>query len=555
MSHQDCTVPEEIRQGSQEIEPGLIRFALWAPGKHSVSVVGDFNDWDQEASPMKGEEDGIWWCEVRVEKGEHRYKYVIDREIYICDPYAREVDWNEYGPQGLIRCGEDPFQWTDENFRMPDTEARIIYEAHVGDFTDEGTFNAMAHQLGYLKDLGVNVLELMPIFEFPGDFSWGYNPAFTMAPEKSYGSLNDFKNLVNAAHGHGIGVILDIVFNHVAGEHPFTQLYGPDENPFFDGKENPWGFPNLDQQSDAVKGYIHSIQQYWLEDCHIDGFRYDATGNIGYDGENGVSYIAWDARNIKPHAHLIVEHVPEDPTLIGKTEIDAAWHKSWHHIALAQLSEQEHQGYAYGDIDLILQLLDPASNGYPSPHSVINYTESHDWERIIYEAQQNEDTAAVALNKSVLGAALLFTTPGIPMILYGQEVATAIPKDSTMEDGHRPDWGEAFQDEGVQWLFECYKRLIWLRREEKALWAGHVEVLMADAEIKVVFYRRFVEGEDGEILVMLNFAGSEQDFEVHLPRGGKYHEVLTNEDWILGEGAYQGTIPASTARVLKRIGE
>ncbi len=554
MDQKANNAPEGTRQGAWEVESGLVRFALWAPGKESVAVVGDFNDWDTESDPMHGTDNGICWCEVKMEEGEHEYMFVIDGDNYIGDPYAREVNWRAEGAHGLIRTGDEPFQWSDGDFQMPDTETRIIYEAHVGDFTADGTFRAMADQLDYLKDLGINVLELMPIFEFSGDFSWGYNPAYTMAPERSYGTLNDFKYLINEAHARGIAVFLDIVFNHVDYEHPFTQLYGSGENPFFNDKENPWGFPNLDQGSDAVKDYIHQIQNYWLNDCHIDGFRYDATGNIGYDGINGVSFISYDARKIQSHVHLIAEQVPEDPEMIRRTAVNAAWHKSWHHIMVAQLMERDNMGYSFGDMDQIRQVLNPASNGYRSHLEVINYTESHDWERIVYDALQNENTSGSALKRSVLGAAVLFTAPGIPMILYGQEVATAIPKESTMEVGHRPEWGEAFKDDGVKWLFECYKRLIWLRREEKALRTGKMDVWLANAESKVLFYRRFIDGEDDEVVVMLNFSSVEQFFEIQLPRGGEYHEILTNEDWVLGEGDYKSSIPGSTARVLKRIG-
>lgn len=543
--------PAGTRQGAWNMGDNTVRFALWAPGKQSLAVMGPFNDWNREGDVMKVGDDGLWWLEKQLPPGEHRYLFVVDGETVIGDPYAKEVDWNAEGPHALVRVGEEDFAWDDGDYGMPEVSSWVIYEAHVGHFTPAGTFQALTDKLDYLHDLGVNALELMPIFEFPGDHSWGYNPVYTFAPARSYGSLSDLKELINEAHKRGIAVVLDVVFNHVGKDHPFMELYPYEESPFFSGDDNPWGFPDLNHWSDAVKSYVHAFHDYWLNYLHIDGFRYDATAFIKDDGVNGVSFIAHDAHELKSHAMLISEYIPEEPGMIASTRMNAGWNDSWHTLAVAQVREGSYKGLEWGDMETLAERLDPKADGYSGALEVVRYLESHDQARLVYEVRQNPDAADRALQRSVLGAALLLSTPGIPMLYMGQEFATATSSEE-LEDDDSLSW-EALEDDGVKWLFECYQRLIWLRREHPALRSDGVAVWQADNDKKVLVYRRSAAGVDAEVIIMLNFSPSDQDVSITLPRGGKYHEVLTAEDWSLPKGEYNSVIPGSTARVLKRV--
>ncbi|MDD5091123.1 MAG: hypothetical protein PHQ23_09420, partial [Candidatus Wallbacteria bacterium] len=167
----------KVKLGPTVGKDGTVTFALYAPGKTSVHVTGDFNNWDKTANPMDSDSDGIWTTSVKLNSGEYRYKFILNGTAFIGDPYATDVDWQSFGPNGVVTVGKSPYSWGDSFFDSPPLNDLIIYETHVGDFTSQGTYRAMKDKLPHLKKLGINAIELMPVMEFPGDISWGYNPA------------------------------------------------------------------------------------------------------------------------------------------------------------------------------------------------------------------------------------------------------------------------------------------------------------------------------------------------------------------------------------------
>src|SRR5262245_54190731 len=197
-----AAAPEGIQHGAHDWGDGVVTFALWAPWKSSVHLIGDFNNWDMQADPLAVDESGLWWVEKRLEPGIYGYQFVIDGETTTGDPYARALRWAEGSPRphALIEVGATPYAWGDDGFGIKPLNQLVIYELHVGDFSPEGTFEGVTQRLDYLAGLGVDAIELMPIKEFPGDRSWGYNPAYFFAPESAYGSADDLKRLIDAAH-------------------------------------------------------------------------------------------------------------------------------------------------------------------------------------------------------------------------------------------------------------------------------------------------------------------------------------------------------------------
>ena len=532
---------------------GRVTFGLFAPHKKAVSVIGDFNQWDPKATPMTLQEDGVWAAELKLDAGEYGYQFVVDagaqQAVTVADPYARKLRWVEGNemPHGIVVVDATPYQWGDGEFKAKKLNELVIYELHVGDFSSEGTFKGVTEKLDYIRDLGMNAIELMPVQEFPGDRSWGYNPAYFFCPESSYGSIDDLKALIDQAHQRGIAVILDMVFNHTDSSSPLTKLYSYQDSPYFGQDGNPWGFPDLNHWSDATKRLIRDIQDYWLLEFHVDGFRYDHTEGIGWDAESGMNFIAWAARQTKPYAYLIGENLPDPSGVVHNTYIESSWNAGFNYILRAQLCESDQGGNRYGDMQGVFNTIRFQSGGYSDNAQAINYLESHDLERIAHDLRINPalnvDEAVKA--KSKLGALVLFTAMGVPMIYAGQEFGTQTPKTV---DVNKLDW-ERLQDGNWADLRNAYATLARLRAENAALRVNSCELILADDARKVLVFKRWDDGGN-QIVIGLNFASAAQSLEITFPRGGIWHEWLFDYDKDFGDQARQTVeLPMSGGKV------
>ena len=540
--------PPDLPHGAHDRGDGTVTFALWAPWKKSVSLIGDFNNWDPAADPLSVDQNGLWWIEKSLDPGTYAYQFVIDGETVIGDPYARRLRWVEgYDqPHALVEVGAQPYEWGDAGFQIKPLNQLVIYELYVADFSPEGTFAGIIPRLDYLANLGVDAIELMPIQEFPGDRSWGYNSAYFFAPESAYGTVEDLKRLVDAAHQKGIGIILDMVFNHTTSEGPISRLYPYAENPYLGGDGNPWGFPELNTWSDATKRLIADIQSYWLTEFHVDGFRYDYAEGISYDGIGGMSFISWSARQSKPHAYLIAEDIVADPAAVVRdTEIDASWHWQFTKVLRAQLREGEFEGNQYGDLDALVRVLSFAGDGYQDNAQPINYLESHDEERIIHDILTNpEIDEGLAVRKSMLGAIMLFTAQGVPLLYHGQEFGAHAPK--TIEANKIP-W-EYLESEAGQQLYRHYATLAYLRHTQPALQQNNFAPLLMDHERKVLAYHRW-DDNGNSVVVAVNLSRDRQHVAIDFPRAGRWHEWLHDYDEAIGEEPQEVEIPGSYGKV------
>lgn len=527
-----------VRSGAVVGEDGRVTFGLWAPWKKGVALVGSFNGWNKDANPMQVREDGMWWTEIKLEAGEHAYQFVIDansdQPTWLADPYTQRLRWQEGQPHSLVRVGAEPYQWGDEGFHARRLNETIIYEVHVGDFSPEGTFAGVTQRLDYIQSLGVTAIELMPIQEFPGDRSWGYNPAYFFTPEGAYGSPEDLKELIDQAHRRGIAVILDMVFNHTDASNPLTRLYAYQDNPYFGEDGNPWGFPDFNHWDEATKRLIRDIQDYWLLEFHIDGFRYDNAEGIGYDQMSGMSFTAWAARQTKAHAYLIVENLQDPASMVHNTEADASWHESFHHIMRAQLREGDFNGNRYGDMQEVLKQMQFSHAGYSDNAQAINYLENHDQERIAFEIRTNpglnNDEAVRA--KCKLGALVLYTAAGVPMIYAGQEFAMSTPKTI---DANKLQW-ERLGDPVWEELKNWFGNMAALRLQNPAFSQNHLEPLVVDDGRKIIVFKRWND-QGNQVVVGLNFAPAAQQVEIAFPRGGNWHEWIFNYGEDFGEEA------------------
>jgi 1,4-alpha-glucan branching enzyme len=541
----------DLRPGAVDDGKGNLIFALYAPGKQSVHVIGDFNRWNRTADPLTPTPEGLWWLEKKLKKGAYAYQFLVDGELVICDPYATTLvdDSAKKLPRALVEVGRKPYAWRHDSWQRPAFNELIIYELHVGDFTPQGTFQGVIEKLSYLRDLGVNALELMPVFEFAGDTGWGYNPAYFFAVEKGYGTPDDFKQLVDQAHAHGIAIILDLVVAHTAHRHPFNKLYPYQDSPWYGrgiGELNQFGFPMLDYTKPATEEFINDVQEFWCQEFHVDGFRYDYLHGIGSDGAHGAPFLVRSARHCKPDAYLIGEYSPEHAHDCNATGLDGAWRVSFSYALKAVAAGGQFQGYSWEDLRHIFSTLNGWEMGYASASRGVNYSESHDEPRTMRTFYENGLDEQVALHRSALAASILFTMPGEPMLYHGQEWG----EDAERATNKRNliHW-ERLDGSGRQ-LFAHYRKLAWLRREHPALSAETYSLDAIDDERKCVVYHRWNDHGD-EVFVAANFSPEPQTVQLDFFRPGVWREVLS-ERRCETDGQVEWALDPGTAAIFVR---
>lgn len=517
--------PDGLMLGAVARGDGTCTFALYAPGKQQVALVGDFNDWNHSADLLNVTEDGVWWIEKRLDRGAYGYKFVVDG-TEIVDPYARRLS-QDATPQIVV--GAEDYCWGDTGWDRPPFHDLVIYELHIGDFNAPFTFASVREKLPYLRDLGINAIELLPVMGFGGKPGWGYDPRFFFAPEQDYGTPEDLKALIDQAHQHGIAVILDVVFAHTAPDHPFTQLYPLEESPWYGDNDmsepNQFGFPKLDHTKPATKAFVRDIQNFWINEYHVDGFRYDYTLGIGYNMVDGVSYLTHSARESMPNLYLIAEQSPEKPEMVSENNLDAAWHVRFSYAAKALLREGTYHDWDWNNGDQWLGVLDAYAQGYTSPAQMVNYLESHDEPRIVHEVMTAGMDEEAARYKSALGAILLLTAPGVPMLYHGQEWGEATEKTTD----HNPLHWELLDSDGGLGLKTHYQTLIGLRRDHGALRTSNIAIDHCSSESKTLVYHRWNDQGD-EVVVALNFASAEQQVDVPFPSGGRWRDVISGDE-------------------------
>ena len=327
-------------------------FCLFAPGKKSVVLLGDFNDYaPSNAYMMKKDGDYFWITVSGLDEGvEYGYQYLVDGAIKIGDPYATKIldPWNdkwidasvypnlkaypaEYTSDivSVFELNPAEFTWTATSYERPAENSLAIYELLVRDFTEEGSINAVTAKLDYLETLGVNAIELMPIQEFDGNDSWGYNPCFFFAADKAYGTEEAYKTFIDECHKRGIAVILDVVFNHATGQFPYAKMWWDgganktaSNNPFFnvDAPHNWSVFHDFNHTYHYTVEYIDDVLEYWMKEYNVDGFRFDLTkgfvqnpGNYDASGYSAqrigiLKHYAETIRAVDQDAYIIFEH-------------------------------------------------------------------------------------------------------------------------------------------------------------------------------------------------------------------------------------------------------
>ena len=556
------------------IDGNDVILALYAPNKEFVSVKGSWNSEFPDGEMMKLSGDTLWWYQTNLPDGDYYYQYNVQNERIMADPWSKDVDWQD--PTGsyesgdyedaktVFSIGDVPFEWNDQSFIIPSQEEVIVYEMHVGDFKGIagviGTYQEIISKLdeGYFDDLGINAIELMPVNEFEGENSWGYNPTFYMAPESTYGTPNELKQLIDLAHQHGIAVLMDVVFNHMWGSAPLFLLYQPvgswdyqDHDyvncPYFQNQESQWGY-KLQHWNPRTRKHIDDCLQMWVNDYHIDGFRFDHTQGIGWDssGNWGATHYGTMLNDLDSNLIIIAEE--DNSYQINHSDFDSGWDYSYYHMMKSNLMQINDSGHTYGDMWDVGNHIVAGNQGYWDVTGPLVYAESHDESRIIYEAVNYQGMSlTTAYQKSKLGATVLLTSQGTPMLYHGQEFG----QNGT---SHGPSGN--LQPQPLQWnnlttdnvldLFNYYKKLILLRNNYSVLKSSNIELKYQSTFTKSIVYWR-VNGSE-EVVVAANFSPNPKTIDIEFPHNGTWYNYLTGDSITIDTNWYGSyDIPSSTA--------
>ena len=512
-----------------------VTFRVWAPQASSVSVAGTFNGWVNTAHPLAVESasPGVWSRDVTSARLNDSYKYVINGTLWRTDPRSRII--NTADSHNSIISSTNSFIWNGDRFSITNASDLVLYEAHVGTFTGPGgTFSTFTNRIDYLNDLGVSALELMPVNEFPSATSWGYNPGYPFAVEHDYGTPDTLRTLVQRAHQGGLVVILDVVHNHWDELVPQTSLWQFDGSaptgPYFYASDpftyTPWG-PRPDYSRAEVRAYINDTFRMWLDEYHISGFRWDAPRHSIYT-TNEV-YIPDGLLMITNALALMAAQYPGTWNIAEDTKEISGFNHFWDFTFNWEIKSVLTQSDDnFRDMPTVARNI----NGTPAR---IIYTDSHDTAgdlnggvRLPTAIHSADPAGYYARKRSALGAALVMTAPGTPMILQGQELL----ETNQFSDTRAMDWSRTNSQAGTHRL---YRDLIRLRRNldgvSRGLTGDAVSTYHVDNTSKLVAYSRWSSADTGDtVVVVANFANATRaSYPLHFPEEGTWY-VLFNSD-------------------------
>lgn len=544
---------------------GGVTFRVWAPFASAVVVAGDFNAWSLSLNPLFSEGNGYWSVDVPAAAVGAQYKFVLTNPdmpapIWRMDPYACSIIRAGNTLNGLIAA--DAEGYATPGYITPAKNEMVIYEMHIrtfvygpGGIDGTGSFTSAITKLDYLRDLGVNVLELLPIGEFIGDISAGYNPAYVFAIEDEYGGPDGFRQFVNAAHQRGIAVVIDVVYNHLGV--PAADMWtfdGWSQNGkggiyFYNDwrSHTDWGESRFDYGRGEVRQFLRDNALRWLEERFADGLRWDSTGSIRnvYDHNNdpandiadGWSLMQWINGLVaqrQPWKFCIAEDMKDNEWLTkgtadGGAAFGAQWGAAFVSTARAAIIDSND---ATRDMNALAAILQQQYNG--DAFQRVIYTESHDADsngsqRVPEMIWPGNATSWYSKKRSTLGAALIMTAPGIPMIFMGQEFLCG----GWFDPSAPLDWTNAATYPGITQL---YRDLIHLRRNwfnnTRGLRGQSTHVHHVDNGNKVIAYHRWDQGGSGDdVIVVLNFSiQTYSNYTIGFPRNGLWR-VRFNSDW------------------------
>ncbi|HTX88706.1 MAG TPA: alpha-amylase family glycosyl hydrolase [Bacteroidales bacterium] len=462
-----AALPPGMKDGINYIDSTTVLLSLFAPYKDFCFVTGDFTGWQTDSAfYMNRTPDGTrYWLQVSnlIPNKEYIFQYLVDGTLLIADPYCDKVsdpddqyidnatypDLIPY-PTGkttqiasVLQTAQAPYAWNHPSITEPALSSLVIYELLIRDFTVQHDYPSLIDTLHYLKRLGVNAIELMPVMEFEGNSSWGYNPDFEFAPDKYYGTREGLKEFIDTAHGMGIAVILDIVLNHQFGQSPLARLYWDDANQR-PAANSPWFNPipthpanvgnDFNHQSPYTREFCTRVLRYWVTEYHADGYRLDLSKGFTQVNSYPGNWALWaqkdtarirvlenyydSVRTVKPDVLFILEHFADNDE---ETELSAYGMLLWGNSNSNYSDATE--GWVTGNLS-DFSGISYKNRGWSEPH-LVGYMESHDEERVMYNniTFGNQSNPAYpcrdtnfALNRMGMAATFFYTIPGPKML-------------------------------------------------------------------------------------------------------------------------------------------
>lgn len=565
-------LPAGMRDGINYLNDSTAVLVLYAPGKQNCFVLGDFNNWEYSDEGFMNYQNGRFWKQITglVPQKEYVYQYKVDAEIVVADPYAEKIldPWNdkfipavtypdliEY-PQNkassyasVLQTAQADYNWIVPEFQRPEKNDLVIYELLVRDFIARHDYQTLMDTLSYLKRLGINAVELMPVYEFEGNSSWGYNTAFHFAPDKYYGTKDDLKAFIDLCHQNGIAVIMDMVLNHVFGASPFARLYWDAANNR-PAANNPWLNPvakhdfnvgyDFNHESQATKDLVTRVVKFWIEEYNIDGYRFDLSkgftqkntlGNTSAWGQYDASRVAiWKGIADKiwttdDKAYVILEHFADN----SEEKVLANYGMMlWgnHNHAYRQLA----MGWSENsDISSISYKV----RGWNNPH-LVGYMESHDEERMMYSINEWGNTGNaeypiknidVAINRLAAAAAIFYTIPGPKMLWQFGELAYDYSIDYNGRVGEKPIKWDYADNWARKALYNVTAALIKLKQEYDVFETSDFTLSSGSGLTKTLILR----SNEMSVSVLANFDIVEKEITANFNSTGFWYDYFAGD--------------------------
>jgi maltooligosyltrehalose trehalohydrolase len=573
-------------------------FSVWAPRSKNVEV-----QTGGKRFPMTTGPGGWWKADISPAKAGGDYGFILDGEGPFPDPRS------PLQPHGVHQLSQvtdlNQFRWTDRNWQAPPLSSAIFYELHIGTFTPEGTFLSAIEKLSHLVALGVTHVELMPVAEFSGSRGWGYDGVDLFAPHHAYGAPDDLKKLVDACHARGLAVILDVVYNHLGPTGNYLAKFAP----YFTEKfATFWGQGvNFDgAESGEVRRFFCDNALMWLRDFHFDGLRLDAVhGMADTSATHILEQLKIEVEKLSAHLGRQLVLIPEsdlnDPRLLwprdrGGFQLDAQWSDDFHH-ALHTVLTGERGGYYsdFGKLEDLAKALRHAfvydgkyskyrrrTHGHSvkglSGHHFLGYLQNHD--QIGNRAQGERSGQLMSLGKLKIGAALVMTSPFLPLLFQGEEWGASTPffyftdyQEPELakavregrcrefaafgwkpEETADPQARETFEKSKLNWpemsraphaeILAWHKGLIQLRRSEPDLRGGRMDRVRTRFDEG----KRWLVVERGVVSVACNFSG---ESETATLRAGNFRTLLCSESTVNISGD-KIILPPESVAILRR---
>ncbi|MFY0698434.1 MAG: T9SS type A sorting domain-containing protein [Balneola sp.] len=570
-----------------------VTLSLFAPGKKEVFVVGDFSDWELDFNyQMKKDSlkaDSVWfWAEITglTPGEEYGFQYEIDGSLRIADPYSELVlhpnddnfisesifpNLKEYpngkttNYVGVLFPGKTPYQWEATSYERPEKEDLVIYELLVRDFLADHSYASLIDTLDYLDRLGINAIELMPVNEFDGNESWGYNPSFHLALDKYYGTPNKFREFVDEAHKRGIAVILDVVMNHATGQNPLYQMYEFGSNPYFntEAKHEFNVFNDFNHQYSGTQYYNKKMIEHWINEYNIDGFRWDLTKGF--------------TQNCSPAGNGCTSSYQQDRVDLLKKYADYQWaadpdfYVIFEHLGTSN-EEKQWADYRIDEGKGIMlwgkmnQPYNEATMGYTTNSNLygvlsesrgfqeerlIGYMESHDEQWLMFKnisfgnssGDYNIRNLNTALGRQKLAGAFFFTLPGPKMIWQFGEVGYGYgdngeqclndsedcPASAPGRVANKPIRWDYWNTKGTERvkLYKTWAALINLRNSSPAFTEPESTTYALSNRIK----RIILEHSDTDVVVVGNFDVTAITTTGDFPQTGTWYDYFTGTEY------------------------